>query len=499
MSRFGRLPAFPAILLVAAGLMLVPAAHAARFEDWRVARTFLYHGVFFAILAIILGLALANRRPHRAERYQILTLLLVYILLPLVLAMPVHALTSVAFHDAWFEMVSSLTTTGATVFDRHWLVAPSIHLWRALVGWAGGLMILVAAFAVLAPLNLGGFEIVRSDQADAEGRRSLTLDEARARIHRCIRTIAPVYAIFTFTLAVLLMIAGNEPLIAACHAMAILSTSGISPVGGVARGAGGIAGEMMMAAFLLPAITHRALTLWPARGRYPSLRDPEIQLMLISVLAVTTILFLRAFLGAIETGRPTDLLAAVRAVWGSLFTVLSHLTTTGFESRHWTTMQAWSGLEAPGIILLGVAIMGGGIATTAGGVKLLRLHTLYRHGLHELDRLVYPSAAERRSGAGGTFTAAGTRIAFVFLMLFLISIALVTIALGATGVAFERGLTLAIASLTTTGPAIAILDDGTAYRDLSAAAQAILCAAMIVGRMEVLVIIALFNPAYWRE
>lgn len=498
MARISRLPAFPAMLLLAAGLMLVPAAHAAQLEDWQVARTFLYHGMFFAILAIILGFGLANYRPPRAERYQLLTLLLAYLLLPLALAMPVHALTSVAFHDAWFEMVSSLTTTGATVFDRHWLVAPSIHLWRALVGWAGGLMILVATFAVLAPMNLGGFEILHRGHAEAEGRGNLPLARARERVRRCIRTIAPAYAVFTFTLAVLLMIAGDEPLTAFCHAMAILSTSGISPVGGLANGVGGIASEVMMAAFLLPAVTHHAMTFRPIRG-WLSIRDPEIQLMLIAVIGVTAVLFVRAFLGAIEAERATDLLTAGRAIWGSLFTVLSHLTTVGFESRHWATMETWSGLTAPGIILLGVAIMGGGIATTAGGVKLLRLHALYRHGTRELERLVHPSSPGRRSGATGILTAAGTRIAFIFLMLFLISIAVVTIALGATGIAFERGLTLAIASLTTTGPAIATLGDGTTYRGLGGVAQAILCATMIMGRMETLVIIALFNPAYWRK
>lgn len=495
----GKLPAFPAILLAAAGLMLVPAAHAAQLEDWRVARTFLYHGGLLAVVAIILGIGLANYRPYRAERYQLLTLLLSYLLLPLALALPVRALTSIPFHDAWFEMLSSLTTTGATVFDRYWLVAPSIHLWRGLVGWGGGLMILVAAFAVLAPLNLGGFEIVHRDRADAEGRRSPSLDLARERIRRSIRTVAPVYAVFTFTLAVLLMIAGDEPIVAFCHAMATVSTSGISPVGGLANGPGGIPGEAMMAVFLLPAVTHHMLSFRLWHWRQLSFGDPEIQLMLIAVLAVTAVLSMRAFLGAVEAERATDLLTAGQALWGSLFTVLSHLTTTGFESRHWMTMETWSGLSAPGTILLGAAIMGGGIATTAGGVKLLRLHTLYRHGMSELGRLVHPSNPGRRSGAAGTFTSAGTRIAFVFLMLFLISIAVVTIALAATGIAFERGLVLAVAGLTTTGPAIAILDDGTTYRELGPAAQVILGAAMIIGRMEALVIIALFNPAYWRK
>jgi RNA chaperone Hfq len=157
-------------------------------------------------------------------------------------------------------------------------------------------------------------------------------------------------------------------------------------------------------------------------------------------------------------------------------------------------MQIWSRLEAPGIILLGVAVMGGGIATTAGGVKLLRLYALYRHGLRELDRLVHPSTPGRRGHSGnGLIAEAGTRIAFVFLMLFLITLALVMMALAATGLNFERSLTLAVAGLTTTGPLIATLPDGTPTAN-SRGRPRILCAAMIVGRMEALVIIALFNP-----
>ena len=121
--------------------------------------------------------------------------------------------------------------------------------------------------------------------------------------------------------------------------------------------------------------------------------------MLISVLGVTAVLFLRSFVGAAEIDRQDNLAAALQAVWGSLFTVLSFLTTTGFESHDWRAMQLWSDLPDPGTILLGVAVMGGGIATTAGGVKLLRLYALYRHGLREMDKLIHPSEP-RTAGAG---------------------------------------------------------------------------------------------------
>ncbi len=182
--------------------------------------------------------------------------------------------------------------------------------------------------------------------------------------------------------------------------------------------------------------------------------------MLISVVGVTAVLFLRSFAGAAEIDRQDNLVAAARGVWGSLFTVLSFLTTTGFESHDWRTMQLWSDLPDPGIVLLAVAVMGGGIATTAGGIKLLRLYALYRHGLRELDRLIHPNALGRRGQGDQLISARGARIAFIFLMLFAHRHRRRHVRAALTGLGFVRSLGLAIAGLTTTGPAMPVLGDG---------------------------------------
>ncbi len=499
MATLRQFPTLAIMVLIASALMMVPTIHAAALEDWRVSRTFLYHGVFFFVMGVILGLSLANRRPKIAARYHLTTLLVAYVVLPLILAAPLaQVVPGLAFSDAYFEMVSSLTTTGATVFGTPGLLPETVHLWRAVIGWSGGLLILVAAFAVFAPLNLGGFEVGEGDGGRKLGRRAGSVEEVSARLLRVTRRIAPVYGIFTVLLTLLLIAAGDRPFVALCHAMATLSTSGISPVGGLAGGQSGMLGEMAIAIFLFAAVSHRALSFDLRRGQRPSFADPQVRLMLISVLGVTALLFLRSFIGATEIDRQDSIESALRAIWGSLFTVLSFLTTTGFESRDWRTMQFWSNLPAPGMILLGVAVMGGGIATTAGGIKLLRLYALYRHGLREMDLLVHPSSISARGTGEGLITMRGARVAFVFLMLFLSSIAGVMIALTATGLGFEQSLALAIAGLTTTGPASAVLGDAAGYGMLPPAARAILCVAMIVGRMEALVLIALFNPMFWR-
>ena len=112
------------------------------------------------------------------------------------------------------------------------------------------------------------------------------------------------------------------------------------------------------------------------------------------------------------------------ALWGGLFTALSFLTTTGFVSADWDAAQGWSGLPTPGLILMGLAMFGGGVATTAGGVKLLRVYALYKHGRREM-RAAGPPAAPIGGGRSSRrrIRREGAFIAWIFFMLFALSIA----------------------------------------------------------------------------
>ncbi|BDW85210.1 potassium transporter TrkG [Roseicyclus marinus] len=162
--------------------------------------------------------------------------------------------------------------------------------------------------------------------------------------------------------------------------------------------------------------------------------------------------------------------------------------------------QSWSGLETSGLILVGVAIMGGGVATTAGGLKLLRVYALYKHGAREIERLVHPHSVAGAGRLGRRIRREGAFVAWIFFMLFLSSIAVVVLALTATGLPFEQALMLAIAALATCGPLASVAGtDPVIYLALGDATKMILCAAMIVGRMESLVFLAVLSPGFWRN
>ena len=254
-----------------------------------------------------------------------------------------------------------------------------------------------------------------------------------------------------------------------------------------------------MAAFLLLALSRTTFMPGGGEGLRRFARDAELRLAAALVLGVSTLLFLRHWVGAIDRGGAQDLGSALEAFWGGAFTVLGFLSTAGFESVHWDEARAWSGLEAPGPILVALAAIGGGVATTAGGIKLFRVHALVMHGVRELERLSYPSSVGGSGRRARRIRRQGARVAFVFFMLFALAIALTTLALAASGVDFENAMTLAASALSNTGPlARAAPLDPVPPAELGPAVKLILSAAMVLGRLEMLAVVALLNPTVWR-
>ncbi len=504
---FDRLLSLPLIVLVlglGAVSMLVPAIHAAAVNDHHTARVFFYGAVLFLILFWLIAIATSSYKIRRQGRSHLIALLATFTVVPVMLAVPFYeAVRTTSFLNSYFEMVSSLTTTGATMFAPERL-PPSVHLWRAQVGWMGGFFVWVTAVAILAPLNLGGFE-VRGLGADigqgASGQTPITrVADSSERLARFAGRLFPVYAMLTGVLWAVLFIAGDAPLVALCHAMSILATSGISPVGGFSGGSSGFAGEALAFLFLVFALSRLTFAVDERARGWKSLReDPELRLGLSLVLLVPVVLVLRHWVGAYEVSAESNIAAMLRTLWGAAFTVMSFLTTTGFESAWWEEARSWSGLPTPGLVLMGLAVFGGGVATTTGGVKLLRVYALYKHGLREMEKLVHPNSVGGSGSAARALRRQGAYLAWIFFMLFAMSIAGVMGAFAAAGASFEDALVLTIAALTTTGPLTQVAGEAPInLANLSDTSRMIFAAAMVLGRMETLAIIALLNPDFWR-
>jgi trk system potassium uptake protein TrkH len=498
LARLSELPLLVVLLGVTGALALLPALHALAMDDNDLARAFFYSALILLMLTAMLGIATAGYSPRDSARSHLAALVGAYALLPLAMTLPMlETVPDTSFSNAWFEMISALTTTGATAYPPERL-PPSVHLWRALVGWFGGFLTLLAAYAILAPLNLGGSEVASGrvpGRSVAGVAQIVRGSESAERLTRFAVRLLPIYVTLTLLLWFGLLLLGETGITALIHAIGTLSTSGISGQTPLAQGGAGIPGEMLIFAFLIFAVTRHTLPgLHSARNRKPLLADPELRLAALVITSVTGLLFLRHFFIA-APGDAGDIATVLASLWGILFTTASFLTTTGYVSTDWQTAELWSGAGTSGMVLMGLAIFGGGIATTAGGVKLLRVYALLRHGERELERVIHPSSIARGGAEARRISQEGAQIAWIFFMLFGISIAATVSLLSILGVEFETALVLSLASLTTTGP---LADLGglepITHVALTDPVKLVLGLAMAVGRLETLALLALILP-----
>ncbi|MEB8388318.1 TrkH family potassium uptake protein [Rhodobacteraceae bacterium KMM 6894] len=500
---------FPLILLlatVASVAMFVPALHALVNDHHTVSRSFAYAGSLGLVVIALIAVAMsASTRRATSDMSNLLSLCLAFVLLPVFLAVPFYeGLRTTTFLNAYFEMVSCFTTTGATLFETPGRLVDSLHLWRGMVGWFGGMLMWIAASAVLAPLALGGFEVTAAaepGQGNTGGLDRFQRAGTDRRLAQITWQLAPLFTGLTAALWLMLLLGGDRPLVALIHAMSTMATSGISPIGGVQNAGSGVGGEVVIFFFMMFALSRLTFSSDTASAaRAGLMKDPEFRIGLMLVAGVPLLLFARHWLGALDVAQVEDLPSAFAALWGGVFSVLSFLSTTGFESAYWDTARDWSGLATPGLIMLGLSLVGGGVATTAGGVKLLRVYALYLNGQREMQLLVHPSSIGTAGARTRRLRRQGAFVAWVFFMLFALSLAVIIVVLSGLGMNFEQSVILAISTLSTTGPLTQIAGNAPIpLLTMAPAAKLVLCAAMVLGRMETLAIIALFHPSLWRD
>lgn len=503
MQRPPDLPLIVVLMGIGAAAMLLPGVHALAAGDTGIAKAFLFSGLLALVVVAMIAIALQGRRPRDPERSQLASLAGAYVVLPLLLAVPFRqAVPDATYAEAWFEMLSCLTTTGATLYDRPGQLAPSLHLWRVLVGWLGGFLMLVGAAALLAPLNLGGAEVMTGRvPGRGLGPGGAREGGAGGRLARQAKLLFPAYAGLTLALWALLSMAGMSSFTALGFAMSTLASSGITPGTDLPAAAPGLAVEAMIFGFLCLSLSRRCLPGGPLIDRTrPFLRDPEIRTAAAILIPVTGVLFLRLVWAAAAQGSVEGPAEVLGALWAAMFMSLSFLTTSGFELGGWRDSLAWSGLSTPGLVLAGLAMAGGGIATTAGGLKLLRVYALTRHAERELHRFVHPSSVggggevERRLRGDGAFAA------WIFFMLYTLTLAVSIGALALADLPFDHALVLSIAAISTTGPLAAVaVEAPIRYAELGDGVRAVLAAGMVLGRLEVLAVLALLAPTAWRR
>ena len=455
-------------------LMIVPAI-----ADGITQKNILNPFTLSSLLTLLTGLFIAllcpkEQTPLRTKEMFVTTSLmwLVYAIFSAIpFYLPPHAMS---LADAFFESMSGLTGTGATILTNLDGESPGILLWRSISQWLGGVGIIVVALIVLPTLQIGGMQLFATESGALSERINPTMRQS-------IRDIVIYFILLSVLCALCLWLAGMTPFDAINHAMTTLSTGGFSTHD---------AGIMY---FHKPAILW-VLTFFMIMGGLPLVLGPHLlhhrwDMIRNNVQIVT---FFKALILVVLLLIPV---VGVTKIQEIIFQVTSILTTTGFVAAPY-------GMWGPFAITLFLFITACGACTgsTSGGIKMFRFSIIARILSTKMKSLIKPYAVFIPQYGKQIIDAELASGVLFFLSLFFITFLLATLGLTSLGLDYLTALSGALSCVSNVGPALGnIIGPDRTYADLPDAAKWILSFVMLAGRLEFTSIVVLFLPFLWRK
>ena len=405
-----------------------------------------------------------------------------------------HPFTSVV--NCYFEAMSGLTTTGATILTDIPSVPRSLLLWRAMTHWLGGLGIVVLFVAVLPSLGVGGKRLYK---IEAPGPKA---EGVTPHIRETARVLWLIYLGLTVAQTAALALAGVPVFEAVCHTFATLATGGFSTHDASIAAYNSLAVDLITILFMFMAGVNFALYFRVVRGRPGAMwRDTEFRVYLGSTLLAAAIVIWAIIEVPIYTTAGHQLEPDVgNAVRHGLFQTVSIHTTTGFGTADF---DRWPFIAKAVLIL--VMFIGGSAGSTAGGVKVIRLWIMLKVLLVEFEKAFRPNVV-RPLKAGNVNIEPEQRTGAVTYVLSMILVAMLGSVLvmmaeqwtGTKPTDYTTAATASIATLFNIGPGLGAVGSTQTYNFFSPASKLVMALLMALGRLELFAIIVLFTPRFWR-
>ena len=381
--------------------------------------------------------------------------------------------------DAFFESMSGVTTTGATVIVGLDTAPPGILLWRAILQWLGGIGIIVMAVAVLPILQVGGMQLFRVEAFET--------DKVMPRAAQIAGGISLIYVSLTALAAIILWSLGMTGFEAVAHAMTSIATGGFSTSDLSLARFNSAAIDWSISGFMVLGSMPFVLYLRMVRGSPGSiLRDSQVRWMFAILLAA--IVLVAGWLWAQGTMGPG---AALRY---SAFNVISMMTGTGFSNA---AFDNWGGFVMA--IMFTLMFVGGCAGSTTCGIKIFRFQVLHATAMAQLKRLVQPHGIfipyyNKRPIPGSV-----SESVMGFFFLFIASFAILAMGLGMFGLDFVTSVSGAASAIANVGPGLGeIIGPSGTFKPLPDGAKWLLSAGMLLGRLELFTVLVLLSPIFWR-
>ena len=386
-----------------------------------------------------------------------------------------------SYTDAFFETISGFTTTGASILRDIEGLPRSILFWRSLTHWLGGMGIVVLTVAVLPRLGIGGLKLMRSEAPGP------SLDKLTPRLTKTAKILWLIYLVLTAVEFALLLVGGLNWFDALTHAFGTVATGGFSPRNASVGAYRSAFVDIVVTVFMVLAAVNFSLYFQVIRGRTRLLlRNLELRVYAAIFLIMVALVTL-SVTGSVYQSVGEGLRHAS-------FQVASILSTTGYATADF---DAWPAL-AQGVLVT-LMLVGGCAGSTAGGVKVIRLVTLFKQGLNELKYLVHPQGifmlkiGDRRVKKDILYPVA------VFFFLYVTLVMVTALIVAAAGQDLVTAISTGLATVGNIGPGFGAIGPTHNYAHYPDAVKWWLSFAMLTGRLEVYSVLVLLSPNFWRR
>ncbi len=484
MQRFYPVVRVLSLVILMFGLtMLVPLGVSWFLDDGAFAS---FDEALLLTVATGLGLWYVTRRETRdlTIRDGFLMVALVWTLLPIYAALPLVLQLGLSFTDAYFEAVSGLTTTGATVLTGLDDLPVSINLWRTQMVWLGGMGLIVLAIAILPLLGIGGRQMFKAETPGPMKDTKMT-----PRIAETAKGLWIVYSLLSTCCALAYYWAGMSGPDAIMHMFATMGLGGFSSHDASFAYFASPTIEAVSIVFMLLAGMNFATHFVVLSGRSlrPYRSDPEAGWFLLVTLG--SVVGIAAFLVFNDVYASFD-----EALRYAAFNVVSIATTTGFATTDYALWPFFAPLWI--LFLCSFATSAG---STGGGIKMIRALVLYKQVYRELTRAMHPSAVHPVKVGGDVVPPNILFAVLAFGFMYMVCIASMTLLLSFSGLEIITAFSAVVASINNTGPGLGQVGPASNYAGLTDFQIWVCTFAMLLGRLEIFTLLVVMTPAFWRK
>ncbi|MBL61217.1 MAG: potassium transporter TrkH [Candidatus Pelagibacter sp.] len=443
------------------------------------------HFLVTAILSAFIGtlLVLISQTKNRSLNVQQAFLMtnLAWLSICFFGALPLYfSSLDLTFVDAFFESVSGITTTGSTILPEVERASKGILVWRSLLQWLGGIGIIVMAITILPLLNIGGMQLFRSEGMEVE--------KVVPKATEIALSITKIYIIITIACIIAYWFSGMSFFDAINHSLTTVSTGGYSTYSQSIGHFNSAKIEIVAIIFIITgSIPFLAYIKFTRGDLLVFFKDKQITGFIIILVISIIIIFFHSLINTEE-----DLANAIR---NSAFNVTSIITGTGYTTQDYS---AWGNFAV--FFFLVLMFIGGCSASTTCGIKVFRFQIILSFIDRQIKQIFYPNGIFPIKYNNQNINDRFLTSVLAFVCLYIFIFFTLTLCLSLTGLDLITSVSAAATSISNVGPGLGpmIGPDGNFFT-LSDNAKWLLSLGMLLGRLELLTVLVLFLPSFWRN